>query len=244
MPELNFSLANLASQIIQDIQTLSQSTSSLENTAQLQAIALPQNTLNQLKTITATVSTEQAQQVQQQQQQFKQRLQTFQSGLQIRQQLIAQTAQRRKDQLSLAVEGKFVVTGRILDQETGAGLPNVKVKAFDYDRQEDDLLGTVVTDADGFYRLEYSAEQFQERGENSPEVYIQALDENEETIFESPKSFNLRAGPVTTLSDTRISAIALPKSRAMALKLQQLRTEKLSVLTDKQIGLTFGRVQL
>lgn len=235
MPEnYEFSLSELANALLQDFQAVAQNAAQLDNREALEAITLPTNTRDRLQNLSTTVNTHQQQRLNQRQQLFEQRREVLQLGLQQRQQLIAQAAILRHEDLKQPTPGKFVVTGRIVDDATGVGLPNVKIKAFDRDRKFDDLLGTVQTDQDGFYRLEYTAEQFREGGEDAPEVYIQVLDEADEPLYQSPRSVEIKSNNVETL-DARISnSEAVPQSKELANQIAQIREKQVSLLAEKQ----------
>ena len=101
----------------------------------------------------------------------------------------------RTRQLVAAQADKFIVAGRVTDQASGVGLPNVKVSAFDMDRRQDDYLGNARTDALGYFRIEYSAADFRDHGEEpQPETYIQVLGEDGQVLYTSTKSFVQKAG--------------------------------------------------
>lgn len=100
---------------------------------------------------------------------------------------------RRQRQAVPAVEGKFVVAGRVTDRESRVGLPHVRVRVSDLDRKHDDILGEARTDALGYFRLEYDPADFKDRDVN-PEAYIEVLDAQGEVIFTSPKSFIEKSG--------------------------------------------------
>lgn len=90
---------------------------------------------------------------------------------------------------------KFIVAGRVTDQASGVGLPNVKVSAFDMDRKQDDHLGNARTDALGYFRIEYTEADFRDSGEEPrPETYIEVLGKDDKVIYTSTKSFVQKAG--------------------------------------------------
>ena len=153
---------------------------------------------------------------------------------------IGQTLEARKRRLELAVNpkvreihaknGSFIVSGRIVDEETGVGLPYVSVKAFDMDRKYEDRLGKTRTDENGYYAIEYSAKEFKEVFDAQPETYIEVLDAGGNSLFTSPRSFVHKAGEVekinATVEGTKVaSSLALAKSRQLSLAIQRRKTE-------------------
>ena len=51
---------------------------------------------------------------------------------------------------------KFQISGRVQEAESGLGVPGVIVSAFDKDLVFDDLLGKVMSDAEGRFHVEYN----------------------------------------------------------------------------------------
>lgn len=103
----------------------------------------------------------------------------------------------RTRQVVAAKAGKFIVAGRVTDQVSRVGLPNVKVNAFDLDRKQHDYLGNARTDALGYFRIEYTEEDFADRGEEKqPETYVEVVGEDGKVIHTSSKSFVQKAGEV------------------------------------------------
>jgi len=237
MPDANlFSIENLTNTLLDDLQAITQSTTPINTRDALKKLTRFQGIQAQITSGQKVLSAEQTQKTEQQKQQFTLRRDNFKVGLQQRQKLIEQVILKRREVLAKPAVDKLVVTGQILDEATGNGLPNVVVKAFDFDRTQDDFLGTALTDSDGFYRLEYQKTQFSERGEGQPEVYIQVQDETEDTIFQSPRSLDNKADAVKVL-DARINATALPKSRKLASQVSKLRSQRINTLLEKQQGL-------
>lgn len=56
--------------------------------------------------------------------------------------------------------GVRTISGRVTFQGTGQGAGGVRVHAFDADWIQDDSLGSALTDAQGYYRIHYTAAQF------------------------------------------------------------------------------------
>ncbi|MEL6262072.1 MAG: hypothetical protein AAFR12_13505 [Cyanobacteria bacterium J06626_6] len=247
MSETNtFSLSGLVNNLLDDLKAIAQTAEPLQTRQDIENLSLLQSTRSQFQTVSTSLSTQQEQQVEQQKQTFTQRREIFQLGLQQRQQLIEQVTQQRRELLTRPVPDKFVVTGQILDEETGNGLPNVHIQVFDFDRQADDVIGKTITDTDGFYRLEYTREQFQDRNEGNPEVYIQVKDEANETLFQSPRTFDNNEGTVKTVN-ARVDGTKLPTSRAIAIQVIESRSRRIATLIEKQQARqirNFGQISL
>ncbi len=54
----------------------------------------------------------------------------------------------------------WVICGHLVNCKTGAPIGGATVRAYDADLLTDDLLGTVTTDADGHFRIDYSSADF------------------------------------------------------------------------------------
>jgi len=62
----------------------------------------------------------------------------------------------------------FKIHGRIVEESTGRGIPNLKVKALH------SLLGAVTTDRNGNFTIEYDKKDFQELFFNKkPNIYLE-----------------------------------------------------------------------
>ncbi|WP_414752118.1 carotenoid oxygenase family protein [Anabaena sp. CCY 9910] len=69
----------------------------------------------------------------------------------------------------------FKVTGRIYEEESGVGIANLVVEAFDKDILKNDKLGQTKTDQDGKFAINYSEANFKsalEKFEGNPDLYI------------------------------------------------------------------------
>jgi hypothetical protein len=91
------------------------------------------------------------------------------------------------------------------------GLPNIKVSAFDLDRKYDDRLGATRTDALGYFRIEYTAEDFKDLGDKTPETYIEVLGDDGELLFTSAKSFIQKSGKCEYIA-AKVSGDKVPHS--------------------------------
>lgn len=118
----------------------------------------------------------------------------------------------RTRQVIAPEEGKFIFAGRITDQASGVGLPNVRVSAFDLDRSQHDHLGNARTDALGYFRIEYTEADYMDRGEEQlPETYIEVFGEDGSVIHTSSKSFVQKAGEAQFLK-VELDGSAVSKS--------------------------------
>lgn len=135
---------------------------------------------------------------------------------------VVQPLERERQELKERVEQKheepppskseFVVAGRVLDAETGAGLPGLRVRVLERDRTGDDFLGEVLTDTLGYYRKEYDRKDFDNLFERSPEVYIQVLDARGGVLYTSDQSFRHKAGKLEIIH-AAVDGGKVPESR-------------------------------
>jgi hypothetical protein len=120
-----------------------------------------------------------------------------------------------------------MVAGRITDKQSGVGLPNVALNVFDLDRKHDDLLGRTRTDDQGYYRLEYTAADVDDRRDRKAEIYLQVLDDADAVAHQTPRSFFEKAGPVVEL-DAAIDGAKVPASLALAEAVALRRTREIA----------------
>lgn len=79
---------------------------------------------------------------------------------------------------------KFKVYGKVLEKETGKGIPNLIVKAVDKDLLFDDILGEVTTDENGYFEIKYNREDF--KGlllDKEPDIYLNIRNANGDVIY-------------------------------------------------------------
>lgn len=143
-------------------------------------------------------------------------------AVEIRRKTVERTPELRKEELERPEEDKFVLTGRVIDEETGKGLPGVKVRAIDMDRKYDDLVGEARTDELGYYRVVYDKSDFEDK-DLQPEMYIELVDEKDEVFYTSPRGFRHKSGRVEVLN-AAVGADKVPASRE--------RSKRLSTLLD------------
>lgn len=66
----------------------------------------------------------------------------------------------------------FKITGRVIEKESGLGVPGLMVRAYDRDLLFDDLLGTARTEEEGRFELVYGEKDFRELFERRPDIYL------------------------------------------------------------------------
>ncbi|HMD00980.1 MAG TPA: hypothetical protein VKH37_12540, partial [Ferruginibacter sp.] len=67
----------------------------------------------------------------------------------------------------------ITITGRILSNQTKAGIPNLKVEAWDKDALFDDLVGSSVTDDNGKFKIVFTGKYFKELFlDQKPDLYF------------------------------------------------------------------------
>lgn len=130
-------------------------------------------------------------------------------------------------------EGRFVVAGRFTDGASGVGLPDVRVQAWDLDRETDDLLGETRTDALGYYRVEYGREDLNDPDE-IPETYIVALDDAGEILHRSPRTFIDKAGEATNISAS-VDGSRVADSLTRGTKVNQSVVRQVSTLEVRRV---------
>jgi predicted flap endonuclease-1-like 5' DNA nuclease len=68
----------------------------------------------------------------------------------------------------------YQIWGKVLEKESGKGVPNITVKAFDKDFRTDDALGSCVTDKNGRFIIKYSEKDFRDLVifDRKPDLYL------------------------------------------------------------------------
>jgi hypothetical protein len=133
--------------------------------------------------------------------------------------------------------GRYAVVGQVTESATGDALPGVRVAAFDRDVIHDDRLGDDVTDASGSYRIEFGPEEFQERGEGEPEVYVSILNQENDTVETSPKWTLGRSRDNLFTINVEIDAGKFPEIAAVANFEARARQMRLMRLRQREANL-------
>jgi len=102
----------------------------------------------------------------------------------------------------------WVVSGRVTNTQ-GTGLSNLIVSIHDKDFFFDDRLGQTVTDQNGYYKLSYRTSEFRDLIERKPDIYLNVLDQNGETLYSS-KEIRFESGRVEIINVV-IAKDAVPK---------------------------------
>lgn len=80
------------------------------------------------------------------------------------------------------------VKGRIVDAETGKGIPNLTVTAVDFDPffNEDDVLASGKSDDNGNFQLSYAETKYRLwKGDRNPDIVVQVLSPDGRLLFET-----------------------------------------------------------
>ncbi len=94
------------------------------------------------------------------------------------------------------VPAEFVVSGQVRAAD-GSLLAGVTVRAADRDLRTEEPLGEAVTDTEGSYEIEYSADQFSRAEKRSADLLVRAFDASNVELVNSGILFNAR--PVETV---------------------------------------------
>ena len=71
--------------------------------------------------------------------------------------------------------GRRYVVGRVFGQD-GAPAPALTVRAYDRDLRSEQLLGSADSDADGYYRIEYTADAYARAEKDTADVFVRVFD--------------------------------------------------------------------
>jgi hypothetical protein len=89
----------------------------------------------------------------------------------------------------------FIIYGRVLEKESGKGIANLKVEALDKDLIFDDRLGTVTTDKKGNFKIQYTADDFQELFfDKKPDIYLNIKDQKGRILHTTKDKVRYHAG--------------------------------------------------
>lgn len=86
-------------------------------------------------------------------------------------------------------EGGWIVAGWVTDLR-GQGIESLVVSIYDKDRYRDDELGSVRTDAEGFFGIRFDPERLPDPPDLRPEVWLEVIDETSgNRLYTSPEPF-------------------------------------------------------
>ncbi len=147
---------------------------------------------------------------------------------------VEKSDKQRREEITAPVKGKYVVAGRFLEVNTGKPLPDLRVQAMERDPRNDDMLGEVRTDRYGFYRLEYTDEDFHGPLDEKPETFVRVVDEAGNTVYTSDQSFRHKAGVVEVI-DGAIDGDKVPESAEMGEQFSASQAEEADKL-ERQVS--------
>ena len=112
----------------------------------------------------------------------------------------------------------FKIHGKVMEKETGKGIPNLTVKAIDRDLLFDDLLGAVTTDENGNFEIGYDKEDFQELFfDKKPDIYLKIKNLQGEVIHTTEDKVRYEAGETEAfnvkISKKKIKKIKMAKAK-------------------------------
>jgi hypothetical protein len=95
----------------------------------------------------------------------------------------------------------YVVLGTVI-QSNNIPLPNIIVRAFDWDSQGEELLGETITDAKGNYQITYTTEKFSrfETEGSGPDLIVRAYNQQGEILASSPRKNNAQVQETVDLT--------------------------------------------
>lgn len=125
---------------------------------------------------------------------------------------------------------EWMVHGRV-ERSDGFPLEGMRVRVFDRDRGEDDLLGDEITGHTGEFRAIYHLRDFQDEGENHPDLSVMVSDRTGKVVFISEQPVRPSGGRATyvqiILSPERLEH-GVPRTRCAAKTAKGTRCKNLA----------------
>lgn len=91
----------------------------------------------------------------------------------------------------------FKIHGVVREKESGIGIGNLLVKAYDKDLLYDDLMGSAITRSDGTFEIVSEAEDFRDFFEKRPDIYLRIKTYNgKQEIYSTESGIRWEAGRV------------------------------------------------
>ena len=73
-------------------------------------------------------------------------------------------------------EDKYRIIGRVISSSSRQGVAGARVEAWDKDRHVDDLVGSAVTDDDGFFVIEFDSSYYRELfADRRPDLFFKVF---------------------------------------------------------------------
>jgi hypothetical protein len=77
----------------------------------------------------------------------------------------------------MMISKRYIIAARVVDQDTGQGIPGLKIEAWDKDILFDDPLGKATTQMDGSFKIQIAADTIQGLfKEKKPNLYFKVFD--------------------------------------------------------------------
>lgn len=134
---------------------------------------------------------------------------------------------------------KYQIWGKVIEKESGKGIANITVKAYDKDLRYDDSLGESITDKNGRFVINYSEKDFRDLYifDRKPDLYLTIFDWLGTRIKSTKNKIRYNAKPregfYIKLPKTVVSKIPQPKKKiaekpkaAKKMKLKSTGTKK------------------
>jgi hypothetical protein len=230
-----FSISGIMQQLLDDLLKWLQDQPKVEAHEDLAAITLPGAIGDAVRVVDDHIRTERTRVLEEHQRRLRGDLDALDQALNERQRRLQTLSEHIRERTLARAEGKFVVAGRIVD-ENGAGLTGVRVRAFDLERKHEDLLRETGTDMMGYYRLEYDESDFKDLADKKPEMYIEVLDEESQQIHTSTEGLIHKAGEVGVI-DVTLDASKVPRSQALSEMITRLMADQVRSLEHRKQAL-------
>jgi uncharacterized protein YciI len=209
-----FDWDRLIQQLVRELAELRTKKIKIETLDDVKKVKLPASVMTAVPILLGPAITELETAQEKVREQHQTRLEDQRKKLLAQQRWDEDVVERRKEEATAPEKDKFVVAGRIVDKESGLGLPRVIIQVWDHDttRPKDDPLGRVLTDEFGYFRQIYAAKEFEDPDKKA-ELYLTVEDEARKQIFKSRIQYE--SGKVEFLAE-KIDGDQLPRSLELA----------------------------
>jgi uncharacterized protein YciI len=153
-----FDWDRLIQQLVRELAELRTKKIKIETLDDVKKVKLPASVMTAVPILLGPAITELETAQEKVREQHQTRLEDQRKKLLAQQRWDEDVVERRKEEATAPEKDKFVVAGRIVDKESGLGLPRVIIQVWDHDtaRRKDDSLGRVLTDEFGYFRQIYA----------------------------------------------------------------------------------------